>query len=161
MSHKICSFCLIEKTVEEFSLVGRSRVVRQPKCKTCVGCTKRKCVKVWREKNPEQNSVSDIHTKLRRKYGLEPKDFHRMFDEQLGKCMICGLTLSWAEGDKRVRPHVDHNHETGQVRSLLCLTCNTGLGMFQDNPELLTAASQYLLSWQRERLSEVAPSEEG
>lgn len=41
---------------------------------------------------------------------------------------------------------VDHNHNTGNVRSLLCMSCNTGIGKFKDNIELIEAALNYLKS---------------
>lgn len=50
-------------------------------------------------------------------------------------CAICGSTE---------KPHIDHDHETGVVRGTLCRTCNIGLGMFKDNPELMRQAAQYL-----------------
>lgn len=52
-------------------------------------------------------------------------------------CAICG---------KQVKLHVDHDHETGEVRGLLCNNCNVGLGFFDDNPMLLIAAIRYLKS---------------
>ena len=53
-----------------------------------------------------------------------------------GVCHICG--------DPLTTPHVDHCHTTGLVRGILCNNCNTGIGMFRDNPELLRAAIDYL-----------------
>ena len=46
--------------------------------------------------------------------------------------------------EKSSKPHIDHCHVSGVVRGLLCLTCNTGLGMFGDSVNLLDAAKQYL-----------------
>jgi hypothetical protein len=58
-----------------------------------------------------------------------------MLEQQDGLCAIC-----------RAAPavHVDHDHETGAVRALLCFNCNGGLGQFKDNPHLLHAAAYYV-----------------
>ena len=56
-----------------------------------------------------------------------------MLERQAGLCPICRRGL----GDK---PHVDHDHETGEVRGLLCFTCNVGLGNFSDDVERLQRA---------------------
>lgn len=53
----------------------------------------------------------------------------------IGSCEICGLP-----GAK----HVDHNHDTGEIRGLLCSTCNSGLGLFKDCAAILTVAANYL-----------------
>lgn len=54
---------------------------------------------------------------------------------QKGACAICKQTKKLV---------VDHNHTTKQIRGLLCSTCNLGLGMFQDNMDLLESAIRYL-----------------
>jgi hypothetical protein len=59
-----------------------------------------------------------------------------MFDAQQGCCAICG--------DAPEKLVIDHCHRKGSVRKLLCGGCNTGLGMFQDDPERLSKAIQYL-----------------
>lgn len=59
-----------------------------------------------------------------------------MLDGQTG-CAICGQPFVKT-------PQADHDHATGQVRGLLCGNCNSGLGLLQDNPELLRAAANYL-----------------
>jgi hypothetical protein len=62
---------------------------------------------------------------------------------QGGVCAICGLSP-----ETGARPLcVDHDHETDDVRGLLCPTCNGGLGMFRDDPALLVTAAQYLKFW--------------
>jgi hypothetical protein len=74
---------------------------------------------------------------LKRKYKLTPEERTAMIEEQGGCCEICGEY----QGDKL---EIDHNHQTGRVRAMLCHNCNTGLGMFGDSYELLSIACSYL-----------------
>lgn len=73
--------------------------------------------------------------KLKRRYGLTQADYDTMLAEQGGVCWICGT------GGKL---HVDHDHDTGKVRGLLCPDCNVGLGYFKDSPVALRRAAAYL-----------------
>jgi hypothetical protein len=75
-----------------------------------------------------------------RKYGLTPEQVEEMAK---AGCHICGTT-DWP--GRHSRPHVDHCHKTGKVRGILCHECNTGLGKFKDDPDLLAKASAYLLA---------------
>ena len=109
----------------------------------------------WRKKFPEKyeaqienarkarmnGEVQEIEytRNLRNKYGLSVEDYAMLFESCGGKCAICGTTQF---GTKR--PHVDHDHETGKVRGLLCSRCNLGIGYFGDSPELLLEAAAYL-----------------
>lgn len=77
------------------------------------------------------------------RYRLLPGQFDRMFSEQSGKCSVCGQRLV-VGGSATERPHVDHDHTTGQVRALLCGKCNTGIGQFDDSVERLLQAARYL-----------------
>lgn len=70
--------------------------------------------------------------------GITVQDYWNMFYQQEGRCRICfGLN-----GDKRLV--IDHDHDTDEVRGLLCTQCNTGLGMFFDNTNNLKHAIAYL-----------------
>lgn len=69
------------------------------------------------------------------KYGLSVSDWWFLFDEQDGLCGICQV---------KKRLVVDHDHVTGQVRGLLCNSCNTGLGHFGDDEKTLQDAIEYL-----------------
>lgn len=78
---------------------------------------------------------------LKYKYGITLEEYNRMFDSQEGKCAICG---SEEPGRNNTNFAVDHDHETEEVRGLLCHRCNMGLGYFMDDPELLLKAAKYL-----------------
>lgn len=73
------------------------------------------------------------------KYGVTPERYVEMHAEQRGACAIC------ADNDASGRwLAVDHDHDTGAVRGLLCSACNTSLGGFNDDPVLLRRALTYL-----------------
>lgn len=76
-----------------------------------------------------------------RPYGITVNDYDAMLERQGGRCAICGTADPGRSSDVFA---VDHCHETGQVRGLLCYKCNTGLGMFRDDPRQLVTALQYL-----------------
>lgn len=78
---------------------------------------------------------------LKNKYGITPGDYYRMLAEQDGRCAIC---LSDTDSYGRSKFSVDHDHETGEVRGLLCTHCNRAIGLFGDNAERLTRAANYL-----------------
>lgn len=75
-----------------------------------------------------------------RKYGISQQEYEVTFQKQKGCCYICGTSKIY----RGKYMAIDHNHETGQVRKLLCTKCNTGLGAFQDNVALLHKAISYI-----------------
>ena len=108
--------------------------------------------KAWQDRNPEkhaaiQREYRDSGRKaevmrrahLRAKYGLTPADYDRMLAGQGGGCAICAEPAP--DGQSL---HVDHCHDTGRVRGLLCFNCNAGLGMFDHDGARLDAAATYL-----------------
>ena len=74
----------------------------------------------------------------KKRFGLEREDLERMFLEQNGSCAICYTPFLTD------RPRVDHDHDTNEVRGLLCHHCNTALGLFKDSTEALNNAITYL-----------------
>lgn len=108
----------------------------------------------WRLKNPEkqkaaqqrwyeenQDRVKDY--RLQKKYGINLERYRLMLEQQGGGCAICGTKVPGGRGSRGYF-HVDHSHETGQVRQLLCHGCNTGLGAFKEKAGLLRLAVLYL-----------------
>lgn len=79
------------------------------------------------------------NTAFQKAYGISLADYEQMLVEQDGRCAICG------QPPKDRRLAVDHDHETGRVRGLLCYGhCNRAIGLLRDNPELLRRAAEYL-----------------
>lgn len=77
--------------------------------------------------------------KLKIRGGFSEEDYQAFFRAQEGRCAICH-----GGPNGRGRFHVDHDHQTGTVRGLLCSNCNTGLGMLNDSVLLLETALHYL-----------------
>jgi len=96
-------------------------------------CKKRTHDRRWRERSSHYNRQY--------LYGLTQERYAAMLAEQDNRCAIC-RTPEW--GGKTGAPHVDHCHDTNQVRGILCNNCNQGLGMFADDPDRLEAAARYL-----------------
>ncbi len=78
----------------------------------------------------------DFWGHVKRKYGLTREQYLSL---DHSKCNICAMVPE--EGQKLL---VDHDHETGQVRGMLCFNCNAGLGMFKDRRAIVAAAFYYL-----------------
>lgn len=134
----ICNKCNIEKDINEFAKSSdRTRGFRQP-CKECLQKKRRD----GRKENPKWYEINK-KGKLRRKYGITLDEFKEMKIIQNNQCGICGVSFDEAEFNKNF-PNVDHNHETGKTRGILCTQCNSGMGFFNDNIELLEKAINYL-----------------
>ena len=85
--------------------------------------------------------------KLKKQFGMTLEAYDQMLAAQNGVCAICRKPETAKDGYGGVkRLSVDHNHETGKVRGLLCGRCNTGLGFFKDNPDVLAEATAYLVN---------------
>lgn len=87
--------------------------------------------------------------RLRLEYGLSLAEFDAMASAQGGRCAVCSIVPPASEV-----LHVDHDHETGAIRGLLCNTCNRALGMFGDDLDRVRAAVAYLEAAARRRLAE-------
>lgn len=89
-----------------------------------------------RKENPKTPDFTRA-SMLKYRYGLTVDQYEKMVEDQDGRCKIC---------TRESKLFVDHCHETGKIRGLLCNPCNAGMGYLQDDPVVLNAALQYLLA---------------
>jgi|LauGreDrversion4_2_1035121.scaffolds.fasta_scaffold1300472_1 hypothetical protein len=108
-------------------------------CKPCASDRSTK----WGKENPERFFFNQIKAK----YGISKEDYLNLVERQDNKCAICGEAETapnhWKQNQPR-RLAIDHCHETGIIRGLLCYRCNTTLGKVEDNPTLLRNMAAYL-----------------
>lgn len=139
---KTCSKCGLEKDESEF--YGNSRGGLASQCKTC----RKHYKKTHKKERPEAAKRADqeYQRKYQRSklladnYGLSQIQYGAMLEKQNGCCAICGRHQS--EFKKTLA--VDHNHETGKNRGLLCGPCNTARGLLKEDREVLRKAILYL-----------------
>ncbi len=131
---KSCSLCNQEKSFSEFYQFydkWSGNRYNSSRCKPCHQQHKRD------NPNTPKNRKSE---KLKLRYGITYEDWELMREKENFSCMICGIT----EQEIGKRLDVDHCHSTGKVRGVLCNLCNTALGHFKDNIEILKSATKYL-----------------
>lgn len=114
-SKRLCYKCKNEKEITEFNKSQYDKDGYRNICRDC----------------------RNTHRTIIRKY---EKIYPVLLYQQGYCCAICGKS----EKDNGQRLAIDHNHATHQVRALLCRSCNTGLGAFKDDEQLLSKAIEYL-----------------
>jgi hypothetical protein len=148
--HRWCPDCQSIKPLEEFPRNRSGSGGYGGYCKPCHNAKgKATYVRLY-------GSTREYH--LRRRYGIGVADFDAMVEAQGGTCATC-------PGDPE---HVDHDHETGLVRGILCFNCNQALGNVRDNVTVLRSLASYLVqhrlgvqrrttdsTWLERRLAEV------
>lgn len=124
--------------------------------RTCTGCGETKPMlqfglhkpslggrnRRFRECNKGMQKRAQKRHGLLRKYGMAEADYDRMVAEQLGLCLICRQSPDGTTRHGRL--YVDHCHDSGKVRGLLCHGCNVSLGHMRDDADRLEAAARYL-----------------
>ena len=117
---KQCSVCGEWKPVEEFYLIRKSDIARR---KQCIPCYLNR----------------QVEARIFRAHNLKDGTYRKLRKRQKDRCAICRRK----ERLKR-RLSLDHCHQTGRVRGLLCHQCNTGIAKFEDDAQRLEAAAAYL-----------------
>lgn len=126
--------------------VGSQPTKGRPK-ERCSACSQVRILAQQRDdyrRNGDKRRAQNLAGHYRKKYGITIEDRDRMLDLQGGKCAICLGGPNGNPNKKGARLHVDHCHTSNRIRGLLCYTCNTMLGLANDDPARLLAAAEYL-----------------
>lgn len=149
METKVCTKCGELKDVEDFYNQLRRDGGRY-KMAHCKECHKTRTAERLRDMSEEERE--DYYEKMRARkmlshFGMTLEDYEQRFANQGGVCALCGLPETALESNTRPgaepkvkRLAVDHDHETGGVRGLLCFLCNTRIGYFEKHglmPDLI------------------------
>jgi Recombination endonuclease VII len=135
---KKCSTCKEEKLFAEFNKSRNQKFGLHNQC--------RDCTKLWK---PNSEALKKARKKTRewnrlKTTGFSPEDFQEKLAKQGGVCAICGT-----DNPGKLDFCADHDHKTGDKRGVLCRKCNTGLGHFNDDPEIIAKAIKYLTHYTR------------
>lgn len=139
-----CGKCHEVKPYAHFSPRGeRSGVtLYKSRCKSCCA----EGARVWFHANKDRHRIVRHGHNLRANYSMTSEDYVALLALQGGVCAICSLDEPNAHGrtGQKFRLSVDHCHDTGRVRGLLCQKCNRAIGLLGDNIDLLRKAIAYL-----------------
>lgn len=139
---KCCTQCDEPKPLTAFHKKAKSPDGHNTRCREC-------------RKSDARPDLARRRTYLRKKmYGLSDAEFSVLLDEQRGCCAICQTTLE----ESRNGLVIDHDHETGAVRGLLCGPCNSGIGHLGDNGETVWRAAIYLADKKSSAISACMPA---
>src|SRR5947209_1175762 len=119
-STKTCTRCKLPKPVDDFHWQDKQRKWRKAECKRC-------------------SATLGRLNRVRREHGLTMFDLEDLYRSQDHRCAICRQT----EQETGRHFAVDHCHDSGKIRGLLCLRCNTAFGLLE-SPERLRTAARYL-----------------
>lgn len=146
MTTRQCTACLETKAITEFHANRTKRSGVQSQCKRCVNAR----VAAWQKGAGRERWRG---RQLERNYGVDLATYKALVAEQGGVCAICGK----APSGKRPALAVDHDHTTGEVRGLLCRSCNVALGHFRDDERRLKAAVRYLETHEKRTRRKACP----
>ncbi|AGF91696.1 hypothetical protein SVPG_00013 [Synechococcus phage S-CBP4] len=127
---KRCTKCGEDKELHEFPNERRSSDGVAARCKFCTS----QYQKEWAKRKGGTMYYRTV------RYGMSPEEYEELLEEQLNCCACCGSS----DPKRKAGFVIDHDHQTGQVRGLLCHSCNIGIGQLGDSIFGLTQAINYL-----------------
>lgn len=127
---KTCCKCKIPKDLKEYNKDKSRPDGLEPTCRAC--------------KSAVRNKDKEKSGKLFNKFGITLEQYKDILKLQNNKCAICEISIETHLNLRQTYFPVDHCHTTGKIRGLLCDKCNRGIGLLQDNPDILQKAIDYL-----------------
>lgn len=113
----------------------------RPEVKTKTRARNREYMRAWWAKEEHRTTANERRRRL--KFGLSEIEYAALFAASGGVCAVCKQPPRGKKNNSKL--HIDHDHQTGKVRGLLCHHCNCALGNAFDNPDRLRALADYLL----------------
>lgn len=157
MNFKTCFCCNKEKSISDFYKNNQTKDGFSCYCKNYESKKqkimrekhkekRKQSAKIYYQKTKKEHKIRNIKNHLKIRYNITIEEYQALLIKQNFCCAICGEkeTRKNSSGNGISALSVDHNHKTDKVRGLLCQTCNTGVGMFKDNVDLLYKAVDYL-----------------
>jgi hypothetical protein len=145
---KKCCTCKKIKTIESFPKDKHNPDGYNYQCKKCRSKWKKANINYFRNysiKNRLKIKIGQQSATLKLKYNLSLEAFNRMLQEQNGVCAICGKPETRICRGSLCSLSVDHNHETGKIRELLCSNCNVMLAKCDESIEWLDKIKNYIV----------------
>ena len=136
---KPCPKCCTTRPISEFYKNRRNKDGLQHICKKCFDVYNQN----WYSKNRDKKIRADRRLNLKKLYGLTEEEYIERLNIQEGKCAIC--RTPYPPG--YISLCVDHDHQTGKIRGILCHTCNLAVGNIGDNIEIARSLVEYLVRW--------------
>lgn len=161
---RACTRCREIKDIEEFSPSKRGKDGRRSHCHRCCCIASKEWrnknadrvretaasyrknnpekVREWAKRNPDKIKAKSRRQELKRNHNITQEEYEMLLNSQDGKCAICETDKPNCLGVEYLS--VDHDHETGRIRGLLCQNCNMGIGHLKDNCKIVESALVYL-----------------
>lgn len=132
---KKCVRCGAAKESDQFYKNKALRGGLHSYCKKCVTAVNAN----WRKRNPLKARGYTV----KHRYSISGAEVRELIKQQEGRCAICMRQISFLKTG-----HVDHDHGTGEIRGVLCGSCNRAIGLFKDDIFVIREAAAYLENFQ-------------
>jgi hypothetical protein len=133
----LCTKCGDDKPIDAMSAKARRSVKGKGLCKSCHN----ERLRIYRATDKGKKSVRKIN--LKASHGISLQEYREMLDRQHGVCAACKQLERGRNQYGPIPLAVDHDHETGQIRGLLCMSCNRTLGFLTDSSDRLSQLYVY------------------
>ncbi len=130
-----CSNCNRLLPVSQFHWANKARTYRRLDCRDC--CTEKRQTRMKDPIKLKKYRIDHRYAVIKHKYGITRLEVDALLASQRFQCAICQNPIGLSSA-------FDHCHKSGKVRGILCRQCNSGLGMFRDDPIVLDSATRYL-----------------
>jgi hypothetical protein len=135
---KRCSGCKQWRHLQAFAPIYKRGGIVKGLRAACHTCLKTQSQRYYASNSSRLKERAKVNS-TKYLYGIDADTYGQLLTTQNGVCAICHSV-----NENGYRLAVDHNHKTGEVRGLLCSTCNSALGLLHDDPSILRAAADYL-----------------